>query len=233
MLIVANWKMNCLKADAERLLNQIKKNLTGNNEIVICPPFTLLSLAATSFIGSNIKLGAQDCSLNENGAFTGDISAEMLTEFNVEYVILGHSERRAYHNETNEIVKKKAETAIKHNIKPIICIGETLDERKAGKTKDVVLNQMGKSLTDSNNYVIAYEPIWAIGTGLTPSLDEIKEIHDFIASNKPNVKILYGGSVNEKNCHEIASAENVSGFLVGGASLVAEKFNIIAKSTNS
>lgn len=229
MLIVANWKMNCLKADAERLLKQIKQNLAGNNDIVICPPYTMLSLAETSFIGSNIKLGAQDCSLNENGAFTGDISAKMLTDLNVEYVILGHSERRAYHNESNELVKKKAETAIKHNIKPIICIGETLDERKAGKTKDVVLEQINKRLPDSSNYVIAYEPIWAIGTGLTPSLDEIKEIHDFIANKKPNIKILYGGSVNENNCNEIAKVDNVSGFLVGGASLVAEKFNVIAQ----
>jgi triosephosphate isomerase len=229
MLIVANWKMNCLKAQAERLLNQIKQNLAGKNEIVICPPFTLLDFTEKSLFGSNIKLGAQNCSDNENGAFTGEISVEMLADLNVEYVILGHSERRTYNNESNEVVKKKAETAIKHNIKPIICIGESLDERKAGKTKDVVLQQIKNSLPDSNNFVIAYEPIWAIGSGLTPSLDEIKEIHDFIAINKPNIKILYGGSVNENNCHEIAKVDNVSGFLVGGASLVADKFNIIAQ----
>lgn len=229
MLIVANWKMNCFKAETERLLNQIKQNLSGNNQIVICPPHTMLSLAETSFIGSNIKLGAQDCSFNDNGAFTGDISTTMLKDLGVEYVILGHSERRNYHNESNEIIKKKAEKAISCGLKPIICIGESLEQRNSGKTKDIVLNQINNCLPNSDDYIIAYEPIWAIGTGLTPTLDEISEIHDFIAERKQNIEILYGGSVNENNCHEIANIDNVAGFLVGGASLIAEKFNIIAQ----
>ena len=224
MLIVANWKMNCLKAEAQTLISAVKSAHSGKNDVVICPPFTIISTASELIKSSKIQLGAQDCGMQEKGAFTGDISADMLKDMGAKYVIVGHSERRKYHNETNELVKNKALAAIKTGLTPIICIGESLEERKSNQTEKILINQMENSLPEGSNYIIAYEPLWAIGTGVNAKSEEIEAAHKLISSKKPNIKILYGGSVNDQNCAEICSIANVSGLLVGGASIDATKF---------
>lgn len=227
MLVAANWKMNCTKAEAKTLVSGLKSAVSGKNEVVLCPPFTILSIISDEIAGSKLKIGAQNCHYEEKGAFTGEISPKMLKDIGVSYVIIGHSERRAGNNETNELVNKKSAAAIASGLIPIICIGETGEERKAGKTKDVILSQIAGSLPEGSSYVIAYEPVWAIGTGVTPTSKEIEEAMALINSKKPGIKILYGGSVTDSNCEEISKISNVSGFLVGGASLDVAKFSKI------
>lgn len=229
MFIAANWKMNCLKADSIKLTNDIGKLNQKKNDVVICPPFTLIDCISKEIAKYNIKLGAQDCHYEEKGAFTGDISPKMLADLGVQYVIIGHSERRSHHNESDEMVKRKALSAIKAKLVPIICIGETHADRKAGKAENIILNQIENSVPKDHlgSFIIAYEPIWAIGTGLTPTSKEIEEMHRLISGKLSKTKILYGGSVNDDNCKKIASISNVSGFLVGGASLDATKFSKI------
>jgi triosephosphate isomerase len=229
MLIVANWKMNCLKAEAEALVNSLKSSNSGKNEVVICPPFTLLSNVFSLLKGSKISLGAQDCHYEEKGAFTGDISASQLMDIGARFVIVGHSERRNNHNEFDEMVKKKAVAAIKSGLTPIICIGEMHGDRKTGQAENVIVNQIENSVPKDHagKFIIAYEPIWAIGTGVTPTSQEIEQAHKLISAKLPNTKILYGGSANDQNCAEICSISNVSGLLVGGASLDAVKFTKI------
>ncbi len=219
--------MNCLKAEGLSLVNGLKQAVTAN-EVVICPPFTLLSTIGEVLKGSGIKLGAQDCHMEEKGAFTGDVSATMLSDIGAKYVIVGHSERRKQHNETCDVVKAKALVAIKAGLIPIICMGETLEERKSDKTESVLLRQINDGIPEieADKYVIAYEPIWAIGTGMTAKSEEIKHAHAFIGSKK-SAKILYGGSVNDQNYKEICSISGVSGLLVGGASLDGAKFSKI------
>ena len=232
-IIAGNWKMN---GKLENLL-EIKKISNefarSKIEIIICPPFTLLS--AASEFAKNVYLGAQNLHPESEGAFTGEISAEMLVDLGVKYSIIGHSERRNEHNETNEIVARKVQISLEKKLQTIICIGETELQRKEDSTLEILEQQLLGSLANNTNFenlIVAYEPIWAIGTGLIPDVSEISKIHDFIrmrlvklyGSNASNIPLLYGGSVNGSNASEIFNVDNVNGALVGGASLSFEKF---------
>ena len=232
-IIAGNWKMN---GKLENLL-EIKKISNefarSKIEIIICPPFTLLSVA--SKIAKNVYLGAQNLHPESEGAFTGEISADMLVDLGVKYSIIGHSERRNEHNETNEIVARKVKISLEKNLQTIICIGETELQRNENSTLEILEQQLLESLannTNSEKLIVAYEPIWAIGTGLIPEVSEISKIHDFLrvrlvelyGSNASNIPLLYGGSVNGSNASEIFNVNNVNGALVGGASLSFEKF---------
>ena len=241
LLIAGNWKMNGLRKSSlmiSNLIKYIKNKKFKNTDILICPPFTIANIFSSLSKKSNLIIGAQDCSDKESGAFTGDISPEMLKDIDLEMVILGHSERREYHNETSEIVKKKAINALKNKLKVIICVGESLSQKKNGKTLRIIGDQLKKSLPDkitSNNLIIAYEPIWAIGSGLIPKNEDIFKVHEFIAKKLvkkygvkgKKIKILYGGSVNKKNAEDILSIDFVNGALVGGASLSYKDFKSI------
>ena len=241
LLIAGNWKMNGLRKSSlmiSNLIKYIKNKKFKNTDILICPPFTIANIFSSLSKKSNLIIGAQDCSDKESGAFTGDISPEMLKDIDLEMVILGHSERREYHNETSEIVKKKAINALKNKLKVIICVGESLSQKKNGKTLRIIGDQLKKSLPDkitSNNLIIAYEPIWAIGSGLIPKNEDIFKVHEFIAKKLvkkygvkgKKIKILYGGSVNKKNAEDILSIDFVNGALVGGASLRYKDFKSI------
>ena len=232
-IIAGNWKMN---GKLENLL-EIKKISNefarSKIEIIICPPFTLLS--AASEIAKNVYLGAQNLHPESEGAFTGEISADMLVDLGVKYSIIGHSERRNEHNETNEIVARKVKISLEKKLQTIICIGETELQRKENSTLEILEQQLLESLannTNSEKLIVAYEPIWAIGTGLIPEVREISKIHDFLrvrlvelyGSNASTIPLLYGGSVNGSNASEIFNVNNVNGALVGGASLSCEKF---------
>ncbi|MAP94426.1 MAG: triose-phosphate isomerase [Ponticaulis sp.] len=236
-LIAGNWKMNGLTAslqEVEALIEGLQgKDVTA--DVLICPAATLLDRLTAKTGDSIIETGGQDCHANEKGAHTGDISAEMIADIGGAYVIVGHSERRTDHGETDAMVREKAEAAIRAGLTPIICIGETLEQRKAGQALDVLGQQMGGSIPgglDGSQFVIAYEPVWAIGTGLTPEAADIKEAHSFMrarlgqsAVKSPDkVRLLYGGSVKPSNATEILSIEDVNGALVGGASLKAQDF---------
>ena len=241
LLIAGNWKMNGLRKSSlmiSNLIKYIKNKKFKNTDILICPPFTIANIFSSLSKKSNLIIGAQDCSDKESGAFTGDISPEMLKDIDLEMVILGHSERREYHNETSEIVKKKAINALKNKLNVIICVGESLSQKKNGKTLRIIGDQLKKSLPDkitSNNLIIAYEPIWAIGSGLIPKNEDIFKVHEFIAKKLvkkygvkgKKIKILYGGSVNKKNAEDILSIDFVNGALVGGASLSYKDFKSI------
>ena len=227
-IIAANWKMN----GSEELIKEFSKFAPAkHNDIIICPPFTLLDSAKT-LLPSFIKIGAQNCSEKNNGPFTGEISASMLQEKSVTHVLIGHSERRTIFKETDDMIFNKAEAAIRSKLTPIICIGETLLEKKANKTLQVLDCQIDGSLAKINphqKFIVAYEPIWAIGTGLIPNENEIKETHLHIKTKlsqhfNTDIPILYGGSANAENCSQITSIENVAGLLVGGASLKQHDF---------
>ena len=238
-LAAGNWKMNGLQENIQEIkaLSDISKSSTC--DVLICPPATLIQ--SMSSISNDITLGAQDCHADASGAHTGDISAVMLADCGARYVILGHSERREDHNETNELVRAKTKAAWDAGLTAIVCIGESLEQREASNTIDIIGGQMAGSIPDNatgENLVVAYEPIWAIGTGLTPTLDQIGEVHDFIRVRLErrfgegvgrSVRILYGGSVNPKNVTDIATVSNVDGGLVGGASLKAADFTHIIK----
>jgi triosephosphate isomerase (TIM) len=221
--------MNCLKDDAFRLISALKSGNFGKHDIVLCPPFTLLSTVFELIKGTKFQLGAQNCHFEVSGAYTGEISATQIKDVGAKYVIVGHSEQRSRYKITDETVGKQALSAIKSGLIPIICIGESEQQRKAGKTQNIVEYQIENSVPKGQNgkYIIAYEPIWAIGTGVTPTKDEIKSVHSFISERQSGVKILYGGSVNDQNCKEISAIQNVSGFLVGGASIDPVKFTKI------
>lgn len=228
--IVGNWKMNGTVSVLQEFYEKLG-NVKTDNKIIICPPFTLLNTGSDR--PKNLDLGAQDCSIHENGAFTGEISAAMISATGAKYVIVGHSERRKYHNETNELVANKASVAAANGLIPIICIGETAEDKKAGRTLDVISQQIKISVPpDLSEFIIAYEPIWAIGTGHTPTNEDIELVHTRIAAMTP-APILYGGSVNSANASQIMSVKNVSGVLVGGASLKSEEFLSIIKSTDN
>ena len=230
-IIVANWKMNGSKILLEAFSTFSK---TKPNDIVLCPPFTLLG-SAKSVLPDFIKIGAQNCSEEDNGAFTGEISATMLRDSHVSYVIIGHSERRTLYQETDTVILKKVKSVIRSEITPIVCIGETLSEKKANQTLQVLERQIDASITKVNaqtRLIVAYEPIWAIGTGLTPNEDEIRETHLHIKKKLSlhfdiDVPVLYGGSANVENCSKILSVKNVDGLLVGGASLKKHDFEMI------
>ncbi len=230
-IIAANWKMN----GSEELVKEFSQlTLAKNTIIIICPPFTLLDSAKT-LLPNFIKIGAQNCSEEERGPFTGEISASMLQEKSVSHVLIGHSERRTLFKETNEMILNKVEAAIKSKLTPIVCIGETLSEKKANKTFQVLDNQINGSLAKIDPHeqvIVAYEPVWAIGSGLTPDENEIKETHLHIKTKldqhfNSDTPILYGGSANAENCSQIISIDNVGGLLVGGASLKRHDFRAI------
>ncbi|MCM1524811.1 MAG: triose-phosphate isomerase [Ruminococcus sp.] len=245
-IIAGNWKMNKTRPEAKNLIEAIKPlvaNAQGNTEVIACVPFTNLETAMNAAAGSNVKIGAENVHFEKSGAFTGEISADMLTELGVEYVIIGHSERRQYFGETDETVNKRTKAALAAGLKPIVCVGELLAEREAGITEEVISRQIkldlaGVSAEDMKKTVIAYEPVWAIGTGKTATADQAEEVCAFIrgvlsklydSSCADAVTIQYGGSMNAKNCAELLSKPNVDGGLIGGASLKAEDFNTIVQ----
>ncbi len=230
-LIAGNWKMNGVSAslDEVRRLAQLLGGGGQRASIAICPPATLLSALSEIAGPAGVATGGQDCHARQSGAFTGDISAAMLKDAGASYVIVGHSERRTLHGETDELVREKAAAALAAALKPIICVGETLDEREAGEARTVVSRQVAGSLPEGGGaLVIAYEPVWAIGTGLTPANADIEEMHRHIRSllggRAAATPILYGGSLKPANAREILSIPDVNGGLVGGASLIAEDF---------
>lgn len=241
-LIAGNWKMNKTPKEAVELINMLKP-LVQNAvaEIVICPTFVALSDALKAVQNSNIKVGAQNMYHQDNGAYTGEISPVSLKSMNIEYVILGHSERRQYFRESNEEINMKLAAALKNGLKPILCVGETLDEREKGITFDIIAEQVNKCLTGLQHnlldIVIAYEPIWAIGTGKTATKEDANEVISFIRQQlkevlneklSQNTRILYGGSVKSANIKELMEMPEIDGALVGGASLDAEEFAKIA-----
>ena len=227
-LIAGNWKMNGLRAnlcEVSSLLDKLGGNALADRDVLICPPATLLAQMSGKLDATGVFTGGEDCHAEEAGAHTGDISAEMLRDAGASYVIVGHSERRADHGESDQVVFAKAAGAQRAGLIPIVCVGETEAERKAGKEKEIVGAQLDGSLPKSGAFVVAYEPVWAIGTGLTPTLEDIAEMHDFIrARTSAEARLLYGGSVKPGNATEILAIENVNGALVGGASLKAEDF---------
>jgi len=241
-LIAGNWKMNGLKASAVELaaIAQGAETIAGKIELMICPPATLLWSAAGILKGSPVLLGGQDCHAAASGAHTGDISAEMLADAGATAVIVGHSERRTDHGETDAAVQAKALAAWRAGLTPIVCIGETEAERDRNQTLDVLARQLAGSLPEqgatSTNLVIAYEPVWAIGTGRVPTTKDVELIHGFIreklqarfSSAGAAIRILYGGSVKPSNATELMAVSNVGGALVGGASLKAADFLAIA-----
>ena len=228
--IIANWKMHTPPMPAW-VQTVAMVCIDDDVQVVVCPPFTRLSAGQMVLTNTPIAMGGQDCHAQEEGAFTGDVSAKMLRQCGCEFVILGHSERREHHGETNEQVKAKAETALEHGLVPVICIGESAQEREGGNTLPVIERQIAESIPQSDEeMVIAYEPIWAIGSGKTPTLEEVAEVHDFIKKqlHKP-LPVVYGGSVKPANASEILAIDHVDGVLVGGASLDGESFAGIIK----
>jgi len=237
-LAAGNWKMNGLKAAESELDALIAATAGTRAEVLVCPPATLIAAFATRARGSAVAIGAQDCHAAASGAHTGDIAAEMIADAGGTHVIVGHSERRADHGETDSQVRAKSQAAWRAGLVAIICVGETEAERDAGRAETVVGGQLAGSVPDgatAANTVIAYEPVWAIGTGRTPSLAEIAEMHDFMraeltarfSAEAEGVRLLYGGSVKPGNAAEIFALSNVDGGLVGGASLKATDFSAI------
>jgi triosephosphate isomerase (TIM) len=238
-LIAGNWKMNGLAASIAELDTVIQSPQRSNVELLICPPATLVAAFAARAKGSPVHIGGQDCHPEPNGAHTGDIAAEMLEDAGAGYVIVGHSERRADHHETDALVRRKAEAAHRAGLTAIVCVGETGAERDADRATDVVGQQIEGSIPDNAtaaNLVVAYEPVWAIGTGVTPTTKDIEQIHGFIRTKLSQklkgegdaVRILYGGSLKPANAAEILAIPDVNGGLIGGASLKATDFLAIA-----
>ncbi|MFO7153855.1 MAG: triose-phosphate isomerase [Caldicoprobacter oshimai] len=243
-IIAGNWKMHKTPSQTVSLINELKPLVKDAQvEVVVCPPFVCLPAAKEALAGSNIKLGAQNMHWEEQGAFTGEVAPGMLKELGVEYVIIGHSERRQYFGETDEMVNKKVLSAVAHNLIPIICVGETLEQREQGSTEQVVDRQTraalkGLSPEVAERVVIAYEPIWAIGTGKTASSDDANEVIGYIrkvvgevlgSQAAQQMRILYGGSVKPENAAELMQMPEIDGGLVGGASLKAQDFAKIVK----
>lgn len=246
-VIAGNWKMNNDLNESRNLISKLLaglENLNSNCEVVICPPFTSLSEGSSMLKGSTIKLGAQNLHQEETGAFTGEVSAKMLLSVGCEFVIIGHSERRAIFMESDELINKKIKSAMKNNLKPIFCVGELLEEREKNITEQVIESQVLRGLEDFatgdlKNLMIAYEPVWAIGTGKTATPQQAEGVHVFIRKlieNRfskefaENLRILYGGSVKPDNSRYLLSQKNIDGALVGGACLNADSFLNIIKS---
>ncbi len=241
-VIAGNWKMNKLPNEAIEFIEKLSELVKDTqNEVIICAPYTDLFYTLMQAQGTNIKIGAQNMHFEESGAYTGEVSGEMLKAIGVEYVIIGHSERRQYFSETDETVNKKIKAAFKNELKPIVCVGETLEQREQGITEDIIKTQTklaldGLSKTQVKNTIIAYEPIWAIGTGKTATSEDAnnsikvirKEIEDIYGKDvAEEVIIQYGGSVKSKNARELFETSDIDGGLVGGASLDAEEFSKI------
>ena len=236
MLIAGNWKMN-LKYDDIMNFKEILFNFKLNDhvEMAVFPQFPLLYSTKKILLNYNIEVGAQTCSSELNGAYTGDVSAEIISDIGCKYCIVGHSERRSFHNETNDFVKKASTLLLSKNIIPIICVGETLKIKNKKNTNQFVRSQIRECVPDniSSNLVIAYEPLWAIGTGKIPEYEEIFNVHNVIINELSyieNLKVIYGGSVNIKNCSKIFELNNVHGALIGGSSLKFKDFLAIYKS---
>ena len=247
LIIAGNWKMNKTVAEGVALVNGIKREVKDVKEVdmVVCPPFTALSEVSKAILDSNIRLGAQNMSEHNSGAYTGEIAAGMLKEFSARYVILGHSERRQFQKESDELISKKAAAAHAASLKPIVCVGETLAEREGGQMETVLLTQVRGSLAgltkpQMEETIVAYEPVWAIGTGKTASAQQAQDAHAFIRSLlvklfdetvARRVRIQYGGSVKPSNTRELMSVPDVDGALVGGASLEDRSFADIIKNS--
>ena len=223
-IIAGNWKMNGSRDALKNMIDALQ-DINSENTIILCVPYTMLGLD-----GGRISMGAQDVSQHDHGAYTGEVSAQMIAATGAKYVIVGHSERRQYHGETNDIVRQKAAAAIALGLTPIICVGETMDEKQAGKTMAIIESGVRESIpTDARNVIVAYEPRWAIGAGLTPTDTEIADAHKLIADTLESMgmggtPILYGASVKGANAAQIMSIPNVDGVLVGGASLKPDDF---------
>ena len=241
-IIAGNWKMNKTPSEAKALLEEIIPLVADAScEVVACVPYVDLATAVEATQGTNIKIGAENCHWAESGAFTGEISTGMLKEIGVEYVVIGHSERRQYFGETDETVNKRTKAALAAGLKPIVCVGELLWERECDITQEVIARQIKLDLwnvtaEEMKNVVIAYEPVWAIGTGKTATAEQAEEVCEFIRmclkmkyglEVAESVTIQYGGSMNDANAAELLAKTNVDGGLIGGASLVAEKFAAI------
>jgi len=246
-LIAGNWKMNMTETEGisfvKELNSNIKNSVYDNVDVLVVPPFTALSGISKILKGTKIKLGAQNINENEKGAYTGEVSADMLLDLKVEYVVIGHSERRTIYKESNELINKKVVNAIKKGLKVILCVGELLSEREANKTNEVVKTQIVEGLKnvskeDMKSIVIAYEPVWAIGTGKVATPEQAEEVHAFIREIiigmydkgvADNLIIQYGGSVNDSNVDGLMNKPNIDGALVGGASLKIDSFTRIAE----
>lgn len=250
-IVAGNWKMNLDYQQGvslfSEIVNMVKDEVMGEQEVIVCSPAVHLSSIGKLASGVvNVAVGAQNIHQEESGAYTGEISAVQVASVGAEYVILGHSERRAYFGETDELLSKKVDTALKHNLQPIFCIGETKEERESGKYVEVITSQLEKGLyhldvTSFGNIVLAYEPVWAIGTGLTASPEQAQEVHAAIRkaiSGKygqevaDNTTILYGGSCNPSNAESLFSQKDIDGGLIGGASLKSRDFLEIVKAFN-
>lgn len=242
-LVMGNWKMNGSLQTNQALLSaivrvvQAEPSIYQKGQVVVCPSFPYLAQAAQLVESSPIGLGAQDVSIAESGAYTGEVSAAMLKDMACQWVIVGHSERRAYHGETSDTVATKAKTAIAHGLTPVVCVGESLADRELGRTLAIIEEQLKPVLALGSSalaqLVIAYEPVWAIGTGLTATPEQAQEVHAFIraqlvASGVAQVQILYGGSVKATNAADLFAMPDIDGALVGGAALQAEEFLAIA-----
>lgn len=247
-VIAGNWKMNKTPSEAKELLNSIAPLVKDADcEVIACVPYVDLCTAIETVKGTNIKIGAENCHWAESGAYTGEISTGMLKELGVEYVVLGHSERRQYFGETDETVNKRTKAALAAGLKPIVCVGELIWERECNITEEVIARQIKLDLFDVSaedvkKTIIAYEPVWAIGTGKTATADQAEEVCAFIRTTLAKlygqdvadaVTIQYGGSMNDGNAAELLSKTNVDGGLIGGASLVAEKFAAIVAAANA
>jgi triosephosphate isomerase (TIM) len=248
-IVAGNWKMYKTVKEAYELASDLKRRLMDVNsvKVVLCPPFPSLVTVKNAIVGSNLFLGAQNMHWEKEGAYTGEVSGKMLLTLGCEYVILGHSERRIYFGETNQMVNLKLKTALNEGLLPIVCVGEKLEEREAGKTEEVVKNHVLKAFEGINSaqaelVTIAYEPVWAIGTGKTATSKQAVEVHRYIrnllletygANLSQKINILYGGSVKPENSEELLNEEEIDGALVGGASLNADSFEKIVRSAMS
>ena len=243
-VIAGNWKMNMLPDEAMHFIEELAETANNSeNEVILCVPYTDLFYSLLTAQGTKIKIGAQNMHYEEKGAYTGEISGKMLKVINVEYVIIGHSERRQYFNETDETVNKKIKAALSYEIKPIVCVGETLEQKENGETNKIITSQTRLALEGLDNsqvekIIIAYEPIWAIGTGKTATSEDannsIKEIRNEIEKiygkdTADKIQILYGGSVKESNAKELFETSDIDGGLIGGASLKIDEFKQIIK----
>lgn len=245
-LVAGNWKMNASQAKTRELLTSLIQETDLPSQLLVCPPHPYLSLAGELLAGSNIALGAQDCAATSEGAYTGEVAASMLADLGVTHVLLGHSERRQHQQESNQLVLAKAKQALAAGIKPVICVGETLEQREARLTEEVVLEQVkalldGLQLDELSQLIFAYEPVWAIGSGLTASPDQAQAVHALIrqalAQRDPqladHLQLLYGGSVKPDNAAALFSMPDIDGGLIGGASLDVKQFIAIARAASS
>ena len=242
-IIAGNWKMNASKVSVKSLIDGILSGMEGvNSEVLVCVPFPYMSQVESLIEGSNLKLGAQNININPSGAFTGEVSADMIKDFGAKHVIVGHSERRSLYGETSLVVAEKTKAAIDAGLSPLLCVGESLEQREAGKTETVVAEQINAvielvGIESFDSIIIAYEPVWAIGTGMTATPEQAQAVHFFIRNllgeSSENIAqktpILYGGSMNAGNAVELISCPDIDGGLIGGAALKAEDFLQICK----